>query len=120
MPKRISENQKSFFWQHGYVVVEGMLGQDEIDLLQLAIEADPRIQDNAMQLRDSTGGTASLAIWNDPGDDIFGALTRCEKIVESAEFLLDSEIYHYHSKITAKKPAYKRCVGLASRLRLLV
>ena len=107
MPKRISDSQKAFFWEHGYAIIKDMLTPGEIDLLKQGIAGDQRIQDNAMQLQDSDGGSASLAIWNEPGDDIFGALTRCEKIVESAEFLLDSEVYHYHSKITAKKPHTK-------------
>lgn len=39
-----------------------------------------------------------------PGEDSFGALARGRRIVEGASKLLDGEVYHYHSKITMKRP----------------
>ena len=107
MPNILTPEQKTFFWEHGYVIAKRLFTTAEVELLHQAIAADPNIHQKAMQLKDSEGGTASLALWNEPGDDIFGALTRCERIVEGMEYLLDGEVYHYHSKITAKKPHSK-------------
>ena len=37
-----------------------------------------------------------------PGDTIYGMFARCETIVNSAETLLEGEVYHYHSKMIMK------------------
>ena len=107
MTSQIDDNQYNFFWRHGYVVIPDLFDNEEVNLLQQAVNADSNIADKAMQLADNQGGRASLAIWNEPGDDIFGALTRCNRIVDSCEHLLGSEVYHYHSKVTAKAPHSK-------------
>ena len=41
-------------------------------------------------------------------------------MVNSAEHLLEGEVYHYHSKMIMKDAQGWRSVGLASGLRLLV
>ena len=43
-----------------------------------------------------------LSLWNHPGDGIYGMFARCERMVRSAERLLDGEVYHYHSKMIMK------------------
>ena len=45
-----------------------------------------------------------MALWNHPGDDIWGMVSRSNRIVDSIEKLLDGEVYHYHSKLILKKP----------------
>jgi ectoine hydroxylase-related dioxygenase (phytanoyl-CoA dioxygenase family) len=43
-------------------------------------------------------------LWNHPSDDVFGAIARCERVAGGAERLMDGEVYHYHSKLTMKRP----------------
>ena len=45
-----------------------------------------------------------MMAWNHPDDSIYGVTARSEKIVDTMESLLGGEVYHYHSKITAKEP----------------
>jgi ectoine hydroxylase-related dioxygenase (phytanoyl-CoA dioxygenase family) len=45
---------------------------------------------------------ARLSLWNHPGDTLYGMFARCETIVNSAERLLEGEVYHYHSKMIMK------------------
>jgi hypothetical protein len=45
-----------------------------------------------------------MALWNHPGDSVYGLAARCEKMVDTLEDLLGGEVYHYHSKLTAKEP----------------
>ena len=45
-----------------------------------------------------------MMLWNHPDDSIYGVTARSEKIVDTMEDLLGGEVYHYHSKITAKEP----------------
>src|SRR6267154_6248874 len=45
-----------------------------------------------------------LTLWNKAGDDLFGLVSRCHRIVDSMEQLLADEVYHYHSKMSIKEP----------------
>ncbi len=45
-----------------------------------------------------------MALWNHPGDSVYGLAARSERVVDTMEELLGGEVYHYHSKLTAKEP----------------
>ena len=45
-----------------------------------------------------------MVAWNHPDDSIYGSVARSNKMVDTMEHLLGGEVYHYHSKITAKEP----------------
>lgn len=92
------------FKEQGYVIAPNCFDAKEVALLQQAIEYYHAMHQKAIWLKDSAGNSVSLALWNEPGDDIFGAVSRCERIVNSMEQLLGGEVYHYHSKLTAKPP----------------
>lgn len=88
----------------GYVLRRGLFSPDEIALVDEAIRTDPAIAANTYARMDSKGASTELALWNHPGDDVFGAIARCTRIVDSMEKLLGGEVYHWHSKLTMKRP----------------
>ena len=45
-----------------------------------------------------------MALWNHPGDSVYGLAARSERVVDTMEQMLGGEVYHYHSKLTAKEP----------------
>jgi ectoine hydroxylase-related dioxygenase (phytanoyl-CoA dioxygenase family) len=45
-----------------------------------------------------------MTLWNHPGEDLWGMVSRSNRIVASMEQLLEGEVYHYHSKLILKKP----------------
>jgi ectoine hydroxylase len=100
----LSAEQIRQFHQDGYLFVESFLDPEETSLLQATCRGDSLIQKNAMDVRDSAGRRTNLSLWNHPGDDIYGMIARCEKMVDSVEQLLECEVYHYHSKLSAKEP----------------
>lgn len=100
----LSEEDYGAFWRDGFVVKRGYFDDAEMALLQRAIALDESIGAHVVQIDDSGGGTTELALWNHPGDDLFGAFARVERIVGGAERLLGGEVYHYHSKLTMKRP----------------
>lgn len=105
MTKRpLTDEQVARFHQDGYLFVEDFLDEDETRLLQQACRADSLMQQHAMDVRDSAGRRTNLSLWNHPGDDIYGMIARCERMVDSVEQLLEDEVYHYHSKLSAKEP----------------
>src|SRR5262245_28596671 len=100
----LSEEDYVAFWRDGFAAKRGYFDAEEMALLQRAIALDESIHAHVVQIDDSGGGTTELALWNHPGDDLFGAFARVERIVGGAERLLGGEVDHYHSKLTMKRP----------------
>jgi len=100
----LSAAQVCQFHDDGYLFVEGFLDDEETRLLQQACRQDAVLQQNAMRVMDASGRKTNLSLWNHPGNDIYGMIARCERMVNSVEQLLADEVYHYHSKLSAKQP----------------
>ena len=92
------------FHRDGYLIVEHLLDKEETGLLQEACRQDSILQSHAMGVKDASGRRTNLSLWNHPGDDIYGMIARSERVVNSMEQLLHDEVYHYHSKLSAKQP----------------
>jgi ectoine hydroxylase len=86
------------------VLVRGLFDSEEIGLLRRAAKEDKALDDHGYGKADAEGGVVRLALWNHPGDGIYGMFARCRSIVDSAEQLLGGEVYHYHSKMIMKEP----------------
>src|SRR5690242_15091609 len=86
----------------GFVIARRMFDAEEIDLLRRAAREDRQLDQHSFGRGDGEGGTVRLSLWNHPGDTIYGMFARCESIVDSAETILDGEVYHYHSKMIMK------------------
>ncbi len=104
MPSILSPNQRAAFDQDGYVLIKGFFDAEETSLLQRAMEEDPAIRGHFYDRGDAEGMTTKMAVWNHPGDSVYGLAARSAKMVDTMEDLLGGEVYHYHSKITAKEP----------------
>lgn len=104
MPSVLSHDQRRNFDRDGYVLIRGFFDTEEARLLQSAIEKDPAIRDHFYNRTDAGGLATKMATWNHPGDSIYGYAARSHKMVDTMEDLLGGEVYHYHSKITAKEP----------------
>jgi len=100
----ITDDELAFYRREGYVLIRGMFDQEEIDLLRRAAREDHELDRHAFERADGEGGRVRLALWNHPGDGIYGMFARCRSIVESAERILEGEVYHYHSKMIMKEP----------------
>jgi hypothetical protein len=86
----------------GYLLERALFDKEEIDLLRRAAKEDRQLDQHSFGKGDGEGGTVRLSLWNHPGDTIYGMFARCESIVNSAERLLEGEVYHYHSKMIMK------------------
>src|ERR1700740_3288725 len=96
-PDRLAE-----YRQKGYTLVRRMFDSQEVDLLRRSAKQDKTLDDHAFGRDDGRGNIVRLSLWNHPGDTIYGMFARCESIVNSAERILDGEVYHYHSKMIMK------------------
>ena len=102
--EHLDDKDHAAFRADGYVVKRGMMLAEEMELAAQVIAADPAIHGNRLKIADTEGGSTELALWNHPGDDVFGMIARSERIAGGAERLLGGEVYHYHSKLTMKRP----------------
>lgn len=102
----LSSEQVASFDRDGYVVVKGFCQKGEVDLLLSTAVNDDAMRKNALDLNDQTGKKTRLSLWFTPGNDVFGYLTRSEKMVNGVARLLDSEaqVCHFHSKLMQKEP----------------
>ena len=78
--------------------------RSETAILRTAIEQDPALQDSLFDRRDAEGNSTRMAVWNHPGDSVYGLAARSYRVVDTMEQMLGGEVYHYHSKLTAKEP----------------
>ena len=102
MSSILNDEQRIAFEEDGYVLVRGFYDDTETGLMRTAMEEDPAISKGMYNREDTEGGKTRLALWDQPGDSVYGMAARCEKIVDAVEDLLGGEIYHYHSKLSAK------------------
>ena len=104
MPSILSNEQWSAFQSNGYVLVRQLFVKEEIQLMAQAIAKDPQLQKSLYARKDAQGKATMMATWNHPGDSVYGLAARSLRVVDSIEHLLGDEVYHYHSKLTAKEP----------------
>ena len=104
MPSVLSPDQRAAFEQDGFILIKAFFDAEETSLLQRAMEEDPAIRGHFYDRGDAEGMTTKMAVWNHPGDSVYGRAARAHKMVDTMEDLLGGEVYHYHSKITAKEP----------------
>ncbi|MVM31388.1 phytanoyl-CoA dioxygenase family protein [Spirosoma sp. HMF4905] len=103
---QLSDEQIAQYHRDGYLIVSKLFSSEEIDrLYQVAID-DTAISQHSYDLNDQSGKKTKLALWFTPGNDMYGLLTRSERIVQSVNKLLDSSspVCHFHSKLMQKEP----------------
>jgi ectoine hydroxylase-related dioxygenase (phytanoyl-CoA dioxygenase family) len=103
---KLSKDQINEYHREGYIVIRGFCSPEEIARLYKVALDDDAMRKNALDLNDQTGKKTRLSLWFTPGNDVFGYLTRSEKMIHSAAALLDSTapVCHFHSKLMQKEP----------------
>ncbi len=96
--------QHADYQRDGCVTVKKLFDAEEIALLRAAIETDPALQASLYNRKDAAGMATRMATWNHPGDSVYGLAARSTRVVDTMEQMLGGEVYHYHSKLTAKEP----------------
>jgi ectoine hydroxylase-related dioxygenase (phytanoyl-CoA dioxygenase family) len=101
----LTASEQAAYDRDGYFTVRKLFDDEEIAMMREAIESDPALRSSFYDRRDKAGMATRMALWNHPGDSIYGLAARSNRVVERMESMLGGEVYHYHSKLTAKEPA---------------
>ena len=104
--QKLTAAQVAAYHKDGYVLVKNFCSRGEVDKLYSTALEDDAMRKNALDLNDQTGKKTKLSLWFTPGNDVFGYLTRSERMVQMASQLLDSAapVCHFHSKLMQKEP----------------
>lgn len=101
-----TQEQIAFYDRNGYLVVPKLFNKKEVSVLYNVAIEDNVMRKNAIALDDKAGRKTKLALWYTPGNDIYGLLTRSERMIKTIDKLLDgtAPVCHYHSKLMYKEP----------------
>jgi len=106
MSSLLNPQQIAAYQRDGYIIVKNFCSTQEVDKMYSTALEDKAMEKNALDLNDQTGKKTRLSLWFTPGNDVFGYLTRSEKMVDSVANLMDSDapVCHFHSKLMQKEP----------------
>ena len=104
MPSLFTPDQRAQYERDGYLIIRSLFDTEEIALMRDAIEQDPALRASLYDRKDAEGKSTRMALWNHPGDSVYGLAARSRRVVDTMEDMLGGEVYHYHSKLTAKEP----------------
>jgi ectoine hydroxylase-related dioxygenase (phytanoyl-CoA dioxygenase family) len=104
MTTRFTPEQRAAYERDGFVLIRSLFDAEEISILRDAIEKDPQLRASLYDRKDAQGKATRMATWNHPGDSVYGLAARSHRVVDTMEDMLGGEVYHYHSKLTAKEP----------------
>jgi ectoine hydroxylase-related dioxygenase (phytanoyl-CoA dioxygenase family) len=102
----LTPEQVAMYHDQGYLVVKGFCTGPEVAKLYSTALNDGTMQKNALDLNDQTGKKTKLSLWFTPGNDVFGYLTRSQRMVGAVQQLLGdrARVCHFHSKLMQKEP----------------
>jgi ectoine hydroxylase-related dioxygenase (phytanoyl-CoA dioxygenase family) len=103
---KLTPTQVADYNRDGYILIKGFCSTEEINKMYRTAIEDDAMRKNALDLNDLSGKKTRLSLWFKPGNDVFGYMTRSEKMVHSVAQLLDSDapVCHFHSKLMQKEP----------------
>lgn len=106
LTKKFTPAQVEQYNRDGYIVIKNFCSPAEIAKLYSTAVDDDAMRKNAVDVNDKSGKKSRLSLWFTPGNDVFGYLTRSEKMVSTVAQLLggDSPVCHFHSKLMQKEP----------------
>lgn len=106
METKLSAGQILDYQDKGFIVVRNFCNESEINLLYQTAINDQAMAKNTLDLNDQLGKKTKLSLWFTPGNDVFGYLTRSERVISAVRQLLGdhAQVCHYHSKLMQKEP----------------
>jgi phytanoyl-CoA hydroxylase len=102
--RQFTKSDEDHFNRDGFVILKSFFSPEEAELLLSAARMDENIRKNTYGREDSGGTETKLALWYNHGEDIYGAFSKNEHIVNAVETLLGGRTALYHTKVMQKEP----------------
>jgi hypothetical protein len=102
--RQFTPDDQASYTRDGYVIIRSFFSPEEAELLLNASIHDENIKKNAFGTVDSGGTQTKLTLWYNHGEDIFGAFSKNEYVIDAVEKLLGGRTALYHTKVMQKEP----------------
>ena len=101
--KTISLEDTLAYDRDGYLVVENLFSEDEVNAMLHDIETGERVAKHKRGSADKSGKKAGISIWGDLSGDIWTAASTHPRIVNAIRVLMREEIAFFHGKVMLKE-----------------
>src|ERR1700737_4950924 len=101
----LSAEEMAAFYRDGFVIVRGFFTREEIEPLRAACLADPSIGGKLRAIADSDGHAQEVIGWTEYSNTYLGSVAFLARMIDNAEALLKQPCYHWHSKLSMKRPS---------------
>jgi ectoine hydroxylase len=102
---RLTAEERAAFDRDGFVIRRGFVTEAELAPLAEACLGDPEIDGALVGIADSQGNMQEVVTWTDlTQPDMLTVYPRVARFVDAAEDLLGRPVYHWHSKLSMKRP----------------
>jgi ectoine hydroxylase len=92
-------------YQHdGYLLVKELFNTRELAPLRDALLVDHSIDGKCFNMLDVEGDSIDAIAWVEKSNTLLGLLPFARRTVDIAAALVGEEVYHWHSKLTIKRP----------------
>jgi hypothetical protein len=102
--RQFSKTDIDSYNRDGFVILKSFFSAEETALLLSAALNDDNIKKNTFGREDSGGTETKLALWYNHGEDIYGAFSKNEFIIDAVESLIGGRSALYHTKVMQKEP----------------
>ena len=85
--------QVQSFLEDEYLVVRDLFDSEETEMLLRAANSDRLMSDYSMDINDRSSKSSKITVWNHPGNDIWGMVSRSARLVDAMEAMLGGEVY---------------------------
>ena len=102
---RLTAEERAVFDRDGFVIRRKFVTDAELAPLAEACLGDPEIDGALVGIADSQGNMQEVVTWTDlTQPDMLTVIPRMARFVDASEDLLGRPVYHWHSKLSMKRP----------------
>ena len=87
--KKFTHEHLEAFQRDGYVIIKELFSPEEVGLLLETYKNDKIIKESAINVDDNSGLNTKLTLWYKSGDDIYGAFSKSERVVDGLEMIFN-------------------------------
>lgn len=102
--KKFTKEHLKNYQQDGYVIIKEFFSTEEVGLLLETYKNDKLIKESSINVDDNSGLNTKLTLWYNSGDDIYGAFSKSERVVDGLEMIFGDKPALYHTKFMQKEP----------------